>query len=78
MGADMRAQTARQQAKKAARTADRAESEAWSVRMEGYGGPAQPSPTIGQCLNGGYGWLEIECWDARHGRHAAGCHPQGA
>jgi len=35
--------------------------EAWSVRMEGYGGPAQPSPTIGQCLNGGYGWLEIEC-----------------
>jgi hypothetical protein len=29
--------------------------------MEGYGGPAQPSPTIGQCLNGGYGWLEVEC-----------------
>jgi hypothetical protein len=25
------------------------------------GGPAQPSPTIGQCLNGGYGWLEVEC-----------------
>jgi hypothetical protein len=22
--------------------------------MEGYGGPAQPSPTIAQCLNGGY------------------------
>jgi hypothetical protein len=21
--------------------------------MGGYGGPAQPSPTIGQCLNGG-------------------------
>src|SRR5215207_3358719 len=34
---------------------------AWSICMEGYGGPAQPSPTIGQCLNGGYGWLEIEC-----------------
>jgi hypothetical protein len=61
MGADMRAQTARQNAKKAAREADRAEVEAWSIRMEGYGGPAQPSPTIGQCLNGGYGWLEIEC-----------------
>jgi len=29
--------------------------------METYGGPAQPSPTIGQCLNGGYGWLEVEC-----------------
>jgi hypothetical protein len=22
---------------------------------------AQPSPTIGQCLNGGLGWLEVEC-----------------
>jgi hypothetical protein len=61
MGADMRAKTARQNATKATRTADRAEAEAWSVRMEGYGGPAQPSPTIGQYLNGGYGWLEIEC-----------------
>ena len=33
----------------------------WSIQMEGYGGPAQPSPTIAQCLNGGYGWLEVEC-----------------
>src|SRR3954452_8141425 len=32
-----------------------------SVQMEGYGGPAQPSPTIGQCVNGGLGWLEVEC-----------------
>jgi hypothetical protein len=29
--------------------------------MEGYGGPAQPSPTIGRCLNGGLGRLEVEC-----------------
>jgi hypothetical protein len=29
--------------------------------MEGYGGPAQPSPTIGQCIHGGLGWLEVEC-----------------
>ena len=43
------------------RAADRAEAEAWSVRMEGYGGPAQPSPTIGQCIHGGLGWLEVEC-----------------
>lgn len=49
IGADIRAKSARE----AAREADRAEAEAWSVRMEGYGGPAQPSPTIGQCLNGG-------------------------
>jgi hypothetical protein len=37
------------------------QAEAWSLRMEGYGGPAQPSPTIGQCLSGGLGWLEVEC-----------------
>jgi hypothetical protein len=28
---------------------------ATSPGMEGYGGPAQPSPTIGQCLSGGLG-----------------------
>jgi ribosomal protein L44E len=61
MGAKMRADAARQEARTADRAEARAEAEAWSVRMEGYGGPAQPSPTIGQCLNGGYGWLEIEC-----------------
>lgn len=37
------------------------EARAWSIRMEGYGGPAQPSPTIGQCLNGALAWLEVEC-----------------
>jgi len=56
MGAKMRAKGAREAARKAAREADRAEAEAWSLQMEGYGGPAQPSPTIGQCLNGGYGY----------------------
>ena len=52
---------AREAARKAKRDANRAEAELWSLRMEGYGGPAQPSPTIGQCLNGGLGWLEVEC-----------------
>jgi len=33
MGADMRAETARQEARKAARAADRADAEAWSIRM---------------------------------------------
>src|SRR5213592_411700 len=61
MGAKIRAEGARKRAIEAAREADRAEAEAWSIRMEGYGGPAQPSPTIGQCLNGGLGWLEVEC-----------------
>ena len=40
MGAKIRAQSAREAAKKAARDADRAEAEAWSIQMEGYGGPA--------------------------------------
>lgn len=61
MGMRMRAEHAREQANKAIRAADRAEAEAWSVRMEGYGGPAQPSPTIGQCIHGGLGFLEVEC-----------------
>src|SRR5436190_9347098 len=61
MGAKIRAEGARKRAIEAARDADRAEAEAWSIRMEGYGGPAQPSPTIAQCLNGGYGWLQVKC-----------------
>jgi hypothetical protein len=61
IGATIRAANAREQANEAIRAADRAEAEAWSIRMEGYGGPAQPSPSIGQCLNGGLGWLEVEC-----------------
>jgi hypothetical protein len=61
IGAKIRAASAREQANEAIRAADRAEAEAWSIRMEGYGGPAQPSPSIGQCLNGGLGWLEVEC-----------------
>jgi hypothetical protein len=61
MGAKIRAEGAREDAIKAVRAADRAEAEAWSIRMEGYGGPAQPSPTIAQCLNGGLGWLEVRC-----------------
>ena len=61
MGAQIHAQGARKDAQRAVREADRAEAEAWSIRMEGYGGPAQPSPTIGQCLSGGLAWLEVEC-----------------
>jgi hypothetical protein len=50
IGAKIRAASAREAATEAIRAADRAEAEAWSIRMEGYGGPAQPSPSIGQCL----------------------------
>ena len=60
-GAAIHARAAREKAVEAVREADAAAAEAWSIRMEGYGGPAQPSPTIAQCLNGGYGWLEVQC-----------------
>jgi len=42
MGAKIRAKNAREAANKALGEADRAEADAWSIRMEGYGGPAQP------------------------------------
>ena len=61
MGAKIRAEQALELAKKAQRDADRAEADLWSISMEAYGGPAQPSPTISQCLNGGLGWLEVGC-----------------
>jgi hypothetical protein len=60
-GAKIHARHARERANEAVREADRAEAYAWSLRMEGFDGPAQPSPTIAQCLNGGYGWLEVKC-----------------
>jgi hypothetical protein len=60
-GAKIRADGAREDAVRAVREAHVAAAEAWSIRMEGYGGPAQPSPTVAQCLNGGYGWLEVKC-----------------
>jgi hypothetical protein len=60
-GAKISAEHARQRAKEAVREADAAECLLWSEQMEGFGGPAQPSPTIAQCLNGGYGWHEVMC-----------------
>jgi hypothetical protein len=60
-GAEIRARGAREDAEAAVRKADRSEAEAWSIRMEGFGGPAQPSPTIAQCLNGGMGFVEVQC-----------------
>jgi hypothetical protein len=60
-GARISAVHAREQAKIAAREADAAECLLWSEQMEGFGGPSQPSPTIAQCVNGGYGWLQLKC-----------------
>jgi hypothetical protein len=70
-----RAEDARKRAVEAAPEADRAEALAWSVRMDGYGGPAQPSPTIAQCLNGGFGRLVSKVPSVRgQGQHPALCH----
>ena len=58
--AQVNAERARKLAIEAAREADRAEAHAVSAYGR-LGGPAQPSSTIAQCLNGGYGWLEVKC-----------------
>ncbi|MGY4178601.1 hypothetical protein ACVIHH_003892 [Bradyrhizobium sp. USDA 4518] len=58
-GASVRA--AAEQAAEARKRADRLACEAWNARMLGFKGPAQPSPTLGDALNAGYGYLEVRC-----------------
>jgi hypothetical protein len=58
-GASIRASAER--AAEARKVADRLACEAWNKRMLGYKGPAQPSPTMGDALNAGYGYLEVRC-----------------
>jgi hypothetical protein len=41
------------------RKADQLACDAWNMRMLGYKGPAQPSPTLGDALNAGYCCLEV-------------------
>jgi len=52
---------AEQRATEARKAADVAACEAWNLRMKGYGGPAQPSPLLGDALNAGYRYLEVKC-----------------
>jgi hypothetical protein len=52
---------AAERAKEARREADRLACEAWNYRMLGYKGPAQPSPTLGDALNAGFGYLAVRC-----------------
>ena len=58
-GASIRA--AAERAVEARKEADRLAVEAWNKRMLGFQGPAQPSPTLGDALNAGYGYLEVRC-----------------
>ena len=50
-----------QRAADARKAADRLACEAWTQRMLAFRGPAQPSPTLGDALNAGYGYLEVRC-----------------
>lgn len=50
-----------ERAKIARKEADTLACVAWNHRMLGYKGPAQPSPTIGDAINGGYPYLEVRC-----------------
>ncbi|MFH0299809.1 hypothetical protein AAFX91_21760 [Bradyrhizobium sp. 31Argb] len=58
-GASVRA--AAEQAAEARKQADRLACQAWNKRMLAFQGPAQPSPTLGDCLNAGYRYLEVKC-----------------
>jgi hypothetical protein len=48
-------------AKDGRKAADRLACGAWNHLMLGYKGPAQPSPTLGDALNAGFGHLEVRC-----------------
>ncbi|AWM02581.1 hypothetical protein [Bradyrhizobium amphicarpaeae] len=54
-------QMSAERAKEARKEADKLACMAWNERMLGYKGPAQPSPTIGDAINGGYLYLEVRC-----------------
>jgi hypothetical protein len=41
--------------------ADRLACVYWNQRMHGIRGSAQPSPSLGQAINGGYLYLEVHC-----------------
>lgn len=58
-GSSIRA--AAERAAEARKQADRLAVRAWNKRMLGFQGPAQPSPTLGDALNAGYGYLEVRC-----------------
>ena len=52
---------AAEQAARARRDADSLACIAWTKRMLGFQGPAQPSPMMGDALNAGFRYLEVRC-----------------
>jgi hypothetical protein len=61
IGAKIRAEGAREAARKAIREADRRRSRTLVNPVGRLWRARAALPTIAQCLNGGYGWLEVEC-----------------
>jgi hypothetical protein len=58
---DAAIQAAEQRARETRKVADEAACEAWNIRMSN-GGPAKPpSPSLGDAINAGYRYMEIEC-----------------
>ena len=58
-GSSVRA--AAERATEARKEADKLAVAAWNKRMLGFQGPAQPSPTLGDAINAGFGYLEVKC-----------------
>lgn len=56
-----RAAELREQGEQMIREADSYACQSWNERMWADGGPIDPSPLVDQAVNGGYGFLEIEC-----------------
>jgi hypothetical protein len=75
-GSSIRASVER--AREARREADRLACDAWNKRMLGYKGPAQPSPTLGDALNAGFGYSKSAVSVATHIRpwHSTSCDGQ--
>lgn len=48
-------------AKKAQAHGDALACEAWNERVRLLGGPAQPAPSLGAAINGGFPFLRVEC-----------------
>lgn len=50
-----------ERAREARRQADILACKAWTDRMLGFQGPAQPSPMLADALNAGFRYLEVRC-----------------
>ncbi|MGY4408721.1 phage FluMu protein Com [Bradyrhizobium sp. LB7.1] len=57
----MKADSEKKEAEAKLREAASETCQAWNYKMIGFGGPAQPSPTVADALAGAFYYLEVEC-----------------